>query len=198
MKAREIISRPVFEVVDLDVFHAMDNSENDDLILDWEDRSQKQNSWDSHRSYNDLPKIVMTTDKSLLGKSVGKNKRKIVRLLSNDAIELVTRLLRELEFYKPAPDDNALISIMCNPVMMSMGSEYIQRRGTREDKAALAQGWDLFEAEILKEAVRGLEHRGAFQEQERIESVENVCQDSLTYITTSPCKFSCILMIIIY
>lgn len=168
-----MLNRNVFEVVDLDVFHAVDNSEEDNMILDWCARSQHDNSWSSKTPYRDLPKIVMTSDLSLLGKSVGKKKRPIVRLLSSDAILLIQRLLKELEFYKPAPNDNALISIMCNPVVMSMGYEHIQRKGTEQDKAAFARGWNLFEDEILKEAVRGIEHREAFEEQQKAEEVTN-------------------------
>lgn len=136
----------------------------------------------------------MTTDRSLLGKTVGKGekRRPILRLLSDDAIELIERLLRELSFYKPAPDDNALISIMCNPVIISWGYEYLQRKGTKEDKESFARGLQLFRDEILKEALRGIEHRDAFEKQEKAEAVENSGGDrvcSLELFTANACIF---------
>lgn len=59
IKAREILSRKVFNVVDVDAFHSIDNSEDDGMILDGEARSATDHRWSSHTPYKELPKVVL-------------------------------------------------------------------------------------------------------------------------------------------
>lgn len=140
IKARDMTAKDVFRVINLPYFRDADNEDAE---------TYDKLRWGADIKFEKLPKLLMTTNVQRCSDNA------ISRLMSTEAQMLQKRLLKELDEYLPSPDQDALIAMMCDPVMMTAGRMFIFARGGA-DRELWESSWSAFEEVVIDEAKRAL------------------------------------------
>lgn len=138
IKAHDMTAKDVFSVVNLPNFR---NTEEEN------DEEYEKFRWGADVKFENLPKLKMTTNVEK------RDDDEINGLMSEEAKILQQRLLKELQEYLPGPDQDAMIAIMCDPVMMTAGKQLIFARGGA-DRDLWQSSWTTFEDVVIAEAKR--------------------------------------------
>jgi hypothetical protein len=103
-------------------------------------KTDEMQRWDGSASFKSLPKIT-----------------KKIKDMTEDARLLRSRLQKEFDHYFPSPDKNQLIAMMVDPVMFTVGQEFLRdvnKRVGQDQNLLLDNAMTKFVAVVRKEAKR--------------------------------------------